>query len=351
LDETLPDDHKTRSVWAFVNNLDTSPVYEDIKSIWGKSGRPATSPKILLALWIYSILDGNMSARKLDELCRYHVAYKWIAGGAEINRTMLADFRIKNSFKFDELLTNCLAVMVQSGLINDRDFSQDGSRIKANAGFASFRREDSLNELKEEIQNHLKLLEKEKDYDKRKKAELINKNERVKAALRSLEEDKARKVNNGKKNRQPPSEEDLKKVRASTTDPDCRKMKMGDGGYRLAYNVQFATGVDSRVIFGVDVVNTLDPGTSPKMMSNAHSRLDALGILPPKNWLTDSAYSGKEDVENVANLFPDCRYISPAKVRKGCNPKKHQKTDTEAVKKWRDSLDDPSMKEIYKKKM
>jgi hypothetical protein len=43
-------------------------------------------------------------------------------------------------------------------------------------------------------------------------------------------------------------------------------MKMGDGGYRLSFNVQFATGTKSRVIFGVDVVNMLDPGTSPTMM-------------------------------------------------------------------------------------
>jgi len=30
-------------------------------------------------------------------------------------------------------------------------------------------------------------------------------------------------------------------ARVSTTDPDARVMKMGDGGFRPAFNVQFAT--------------------------------------------------------------------------------------------------------------
>ncbi len=127
-----------------------------------------------------------------------------------------------------------------------------------------------------------------------------------------------------------------------------RKMKMGDGGFRLAYNVQFATGIKSRVIFGVDVVNTLDPGTSPSMMQQVHKVLEKLKIPSFKNWCGDSAYSGKDDVNMVNHLFPDCNYYAPAKPRKGIDPKKNQKNDCEAVKKWRASLDTDEMKELYK---
>jgi hypothetical protein len=125
-------------------------------------------------------------------------------------------------------------------------------------------------------------------------------------------------------------------------------MKMGDSGFRLAFNVQFATGNKSRVIFGAIVVNTLDPGTSPMMMQKVHSRLEALGLPCPKNWNADSAYSSKEDVEKIADLFPNCNYYSPAKPRKGIDPKKNQKNDSEAVQKWRMTLDSDEMKESYK---
>ena len=125
-------------------------------------------------------------------------------------------------------------------------------------------------------------------------------------------------------------------------------MKMGDGGFRGAFNVQFATGVQSRVIYGVDVVNTLDPGTSPAMMKKVHTYLDYLKMPPAENWNLDSAYSSKEDVEEADQLYPKCKYNSPPKAKKNVDPKKHQKRDSEAVKRWRDRLGSSEMEEAYK---
>ena len=157
-----------------------------------------------------------------------------------------------------------------------------------------------------------------------------------------------KKINQGEKERQVAKKEELAEVRASTTDPEARKMKMGDGGFRAAFNVQFATGVQSRVIFGVDVVNTLDPGTAPKMMQKVNETLDLLKMPRAKNWNVDSAYSSKEDVEKVDKLYPECNYNSPAKPRKGIDPKKHQRGDSESVKKWRNRLDTREMQEAYR---
>jgi hypothetical protein len=42
-------------------------------------------------------------------------------------------------------------------------------------------------------------------------------------------------------------------AKVSTTDPDARIMKMSDGGFRPAYNVQFTTDVAGQAIVGVDV--------------------------------------------------------------------------------------------------
>src|SRR3972149_1487757 len=43
------------------------------------------------------------------------------------------------------------------------------------------------------------------------------------------------------------------KPRVSTTDAEARVMKMPDGGYRPAFNLEIATDVDSQVIVGVGV--------------------------------------------------------------------------------------------------
>src|SRR5207249_4236768 len=44
-----------------------------------------------------------------------------------------------------------------------------------------------------------------------------------------------------------------KEPRASTTDAEARVMKMADGGYRPAYNVQFGTDTATQLIGTVDV--------------------------------------------------------------------------------------------------
>lgn len=360
LDDLIPEDHKARLIGEFVSNMDLSVCFIDIFTFQNGVGRSKIDPKILLTLWIYSILDGNSSARKLEELCFSHDVYKWICGGVSISRTTLAEFRSVNSRKFDELLTKCLAVMVKNNLLSDSDFSQDGTRVKANAGNNSFRSEDSLKELEAKATGYIDELKKEgktavDGYEKRKWAEKVRrateKNNRIKSALKNLEEARCEKIINGTRNHDKPTEEDLIKIRASTTDPEVRRMKMGDSGYRLAYNVQFATGLDSRVIYGVDVVKTLDPGTPPRLMNQVQERLKKLNMIGGlKNWIADSAYSAKNEIITIANLFSGCFYYAPAKPQKGIDPKLHLKNDCEALKAWRDSIGSDYVKEIYKKR-
>jgi transposase len=359
LDDLIPEDHKVRVIWDFVSNMDLSISLNDILSSYGSRGRPATDPKIMLVLWIYTIIDGNSSARKLEELCQNHDVYKWICGGITVNRTTLAEFRSLTPWKFDDLLTKCLAVMVKDGLISDCDFAQDGTRIKANAGFNSFHRESGLEALEIQMDNYIKELKKEEAefpgvYERRKMQSkeryAREKKERVQAALRSLESARSEKTINAKRNHEKVSENDLNEIRASTTDPEVRKMKMGDGGYRLAYNTQFSTGLDSRVIYGVDVVSTLDPGTALRMIAQVQERLKKLDLKEIQSWIADAAYSAKRDIITIASLFPNCLYYAPPKPLKGIDPKKNVKGDCEAIKKWRGLIGTEETTSLYSRR-
>ncbi len=69
LESLLPEDHSARWVWAVVDQLDLSPLYERIRAIEGHAGQNAIDPKILMALWLYATLEGVGSARALDRLC------------------------------------------------------------------------------------------------------------------------------------------------------------------------------------------------------------------------------------------------------------------------------------------
>src|SRR3990172_11218792 len=103
LDGLLPEEHPARLVWEYVEGLDLTALYDQIRAVEGRAGRDAIDPKILLALWLYATLDGVGSARQLDRLCVDHVAYQWICGGGSVNYHTLSDFRTAHPGFLDEL--------------------------------------------------------------------------------------------------------------------------------------------------------------------------------------------------------------------------------------------------------
>lgn len=144
LESLLPADHPARTFWACAERLDLAAFYAPIVAVEGEPGRPAIDPKILLTLWLYATSEGVGSARELARLCEAHDAYRWIGGGLTLNYHTLSDFRVAHRAALDRLLTEILAVLLQGGLVTLTRVAQDGTRVRASAGAASFRRERSL---------------------------------------------------------------------------------------------------------------------------------------------------------------------------------------------------------------
>ena len=98
----------------------------------------------LFALWLYATLDGVGSARELSRLVLEHDAYRWISGGVQVNHHSLSDFRVAHGAALDELLSASLAALMTAGAVKLQCVAQDGVRVRASAGAASFRRKASL---------------------------------------------------------------------------------------------------------------------------------------------------------------------------------------------------------------
>src|SRR5499427_3793555 len=94
LDGLLPDDHRVRLVWSFVEGLDVTALLATIKAVDGRPGHPPADPRILLALWLYATVEGIGSAREVARLCDEHIAFEWLCGGVGMNAKTLADFRV-----------------------------------------------------------------------------------------------------------------------------------------------------------------------------------------------------------------------------------------------------------------
>ena len=161
LESLLPEGHIARIVWGFVIGRDLSALYAQIKAFEGSEGRTAIAPEVLLALWLYATLDNVGSAREVVRLTEESDAYRWICGGVSVNYHTLADFRSQSGETLSELLTQSLASLMSAGVTDLESVAQDGIRVRASAGAASFRRKGKLEELLEVAHKRVQELKQE----------------------------------------------------------------------------------------------------------------------------------------------------------------------------------------------
>ena len=139
-DHLIPEDHQARVIWEIVNRLNLDNFFSEYKSFSGSDGRPPTDPYLLLALWVYAIIEGISSARTLARYCKEHLAFIWLCGGVNVNYHTLSDFRNKEE-KLDELFVQIIASLSNEGIVSTEMCAQDGMRVRAAAGASSFLRE------------------------------------------------------------------------------------------------------------------------------------------------------------------------------------------------------------------
>lgn len=350
LDQLLPEDHTARLVWAYVDALDLTELYREIRAVEGGAGRDPIDPRILLALWLLATVDGVSSARRLDRLCERDLAYQWICGGVTVNYHTLSDFRVKHVELLDQLLTQSVATLLHQGLIELTRVAQDGMRVRASAGSSSFRRKPTLEKCLKEAQEHLEQLKQESADD-----DSTAENRRVQAARERAARERQQRLEKALAEREKlvPKLERRKKgsgedARASTTDPEARKTKMGDGGYRPAYNFQFATTAGTLVIIGADVTNQgTDGGLLKPMMDQIKQRYQTL----PKEWLADGGFVHLDDITAMerAGITTYLPIMEQEKKRaKGIDPFAPVKDDSPEVANWRARMGTPEAQQIYR---
>ena len=350
LDSLLPEDHRARVLWEMVGRLDLSAFYAAIEAREHTPGHPATDPKILLTLWLYATAEGVGSARQLERLCTRDNAYRWICGGVSTNHHTLADFRVAHEDELDALLTNLLAVLMKEGLLELRRVAQDGVRVRASAGAGSFRRRESLEQCREQAKEQVRTLRKELDEDpsassdREKAARQRAARERLEAIERALEEMPKVEETKARNKKKSPGKK-TSEARVSTTDSEARVMKMGDGGWRPAYNIQFGTDVDTRFILGVDVTNV---GSDAEQMVPMVEQVEQRTGYCPDKWLTDGGFLNLEQIDQLETWGIKV-YMPPSTPRNpAIDPYKPKPDDTEHVARWRRRMGTKKAKEIYK---
>lgn len=301
LDQMLPSDHIARVVVEYVQTLDTSRLYERIEVSADQAGRTCTNPDVLVALWLLGTIEGIGSARELDRRCQRDMPYMWICGEISVNRKTLSDFRIDAGEFLNQLMVNTVTSLIDCGIVSLDVVAQDGMRVRASAGKSSFRRAPTLEKLRDEVESFVEQLKAQEENEKCMESET-----RSKAAKKRSMEDRLNRLKESLEQikdlaprREKRKKGDGKTTRCSTTDPEARNMKMANGGYNPAFNVQFASAADARVIVAVDVTNEgTDGGELHPMMEKIKTSYGH----PPKKVVTDGAYATKAGVQNTEQL-------------------------------------------------
>jgi transposase len=354
LDQLLPPDHPARDLWRFVEALDLSALLAAVRSVSGHPGAPAIDPRLLLALWLQATVDGVGSSRALEALCQEHLAYRWLCGGVAVGYHTLADFRTGHAEVLDQLLTQSVAVLLREGLVDLKRVAQDGVRVRASAGSSSFRRPKTIAKCLAEAEAQVKALRAQADEDagaatrRQQSAQqraATQRVERLEGALAELAKLQATNATKAKDRQKDPAE-----LRASTTDPESRKMKMADGGFRPAYNVQFATTTEGGVVAGVAVTNE---GTDTEQMPPMLQQIERRFGQRPQEVLVDGGFVTVESIDQ-AERSGTAVYAPPKEEQRqleaGKDPYARKASDTDATAAWRARMGTESAKMIYKQR-
>jgi transposase len=355
LDQLVPRNHQVRAVWDFVGQLDLARFHEAILAREGHAGRPPIDPAILLCLWLYATVDDIGSARELERLTAYHHAYRWICGGVSVNYHTLSDFRVAHGDFLDDLLTSSVVALMEAGVATLDEVAQDGLRTRAAAGTSSFRRKATLESKLEKAKARIERLKDEVSSDpaasnrRRQAAEeraAREVAERARAALDHLAEIEKRREQQREKHKKRVDQK--REARASLTDPQARIIKMADGGYRPAYNLQIAMDTASGAVVGIDVTNeSSDKRLIAPMLERIRRRFTKL----PKRWLADAGYSGTNNVEHLAAAPGGAieAYV-PLPSGRGGKPARKPRPAGPVITAWRARMQGDEGKAVYKRR-
>ncbi|MBZ5627736.1 MAG: transposase [Acidobacteriia bacterium] len=360
-----PDDlvgpaHPVRMVMAVVEKLDLSRFCEPIKAREGMAGRDATDPRLLVGLWLYACIRGIGSARELARRCEDSAGFRWLCGGVSVNHRLLSDFRTDHGDALDELFTQVIASLVDKDVVKVSRVSQDGVRVRVSAGASSFRREERLQELLKKAKQHVVELRQQVDSPgyaalsaqqrgaRQRAAE--EKQQRLEQAIAQLPELKKKQAEAEKRAGRGAFGQKVRErqPRVSTTDAEARRMKMPNGGFNPAVNVQLATDTQSRAIVGVEVSKegSDSTGLSEPMRQQVEQRTGQR----VEQHLLDGGYLRKDDIERAHGQGVEL-FVPPKPAKnpqnRGCElePKRG---DSEAVRAWKQRMASAAGKEIYK---
>jgi transposase len=294
VEELIPADHKARAIWQLVETMDLSRFREPLCTTEGSAGRPAWDPRLLVSLWVYACSEQINSARDIEREMQWEPGFQWLSGLVGVNHHTLSDFRVDHKAALDELFAQLLTVLDSGGVINLEQVMHDGTKIRAQAGADTFRREKTVRERFQQAREAVAAMgdpraeETAKDRKQAARERAARERaERLGAALKELAELQAEKK----------TEEEKAAVRVSLTEPEARVMKHGDDAKAPSYNAQISTEAKNKIIVGAHLSQC--SGDYHSLMPAVEEVAKNVGRKPAQV-VVDGGYTNRDNIVQCA---------------------------------------------------
>jgi len=289
IEDLVPQDNFYRQLSEF---LDLRFVYQECKSIYGKTGNPSIDPVVFFRLVLFGYIENIISDRELirrasDSLgVRLYLGYdldEELPWHSTISRT-----RVKMPEKvFEKLFDKILQMCVEKGLVSGDKQSIDSTLVRANASLESLEKKVPQLELRQYIEE----TRKENPVEEIKKE--VNVKEEIKQSEgKSVVELLSLRETKGKKEKRKSCSN---KEYISKTDPDSRIARKPGKLTNLYYTTHYSVDSKSNII--TDVLSThadkSDSDALLEIVKRTEDRLNKNG-LKIKSVAADRNYcSGK----------------------------------------------------------
>jgi len=307
LEALTPPDHPARFVAAVVDGLPRAEWLQmGIDPDGSARGSPGYAPRALLGAWLYGLMTGVRTTRRLEQACAEQLPLLWLTGGQRPDHNTLWRFYAAHRTGLGDLFTRSVRTAVKLDLVDLAVQAVDGTKLRGSVGRANLRTAAGLELLLAGIDEVLVQVDSQHAGDgsgepPRLPPELQSveaRTEKITAALEAVQQQEGPE-------------------RASPTDPDARLQKLRGGGYAVGYNGQAAAaglqpdctaGVRGPFITAVDLTNAPhDHEQLPGMLV----AIEQTTAQPVPTVLADTGYFSSATLQAVAAEHPQTTALMP----------------------------------------
>jgi len=129
LDEVLGNEHLCFFVHRAVEQLDL----QQFEQAYGREGRLAYPPSMMLKVWLYAFALGVNSTRRLERRIQEDLAFRYLAGGLRPDHKTLSEFLRRHRRAINDVFAQVVQMARRAGLGKLGHVAIDSTRVRANA--------------------------------------------------------------------------------------------------------------------------------------------------------------------------------------------------------------------------